>query len=448
MAKAKRKTVLTTDVEEILVIPGRQPYPVPKNWCWTKLGMVCSLDNGKKISNESLTYFDARTLRTNTGKTRDGGILVGKGQKVILVDGENSGEVFVIPYRGYMGSTFRLLNIVDGLNETYIRYFIDSNRNLLRDNKIGSAIPHLNKDVFYGLNLPVPPLSEQNRIVDRIESLFAKLDEAKELVQYALESFVTRKFSILHKAFTGELTVKWRKENNIDNCSWENKSIEELCHSLNYGTSKKSKPDGSVVVIRMGNIQQGEIDWNDLAYTEDREDVEKYKLYPGDVLFNRTNSAALVGKTAIYRGDYPAIYAGYLIKLDYDHNLVLGDYLNYALNTTTAKEYCNRVKTDGVNQSNINAKKIGAFVIPVASIPEQYEIIRIVNSLLEKEKQAEQTAEMVKDQIDEMKKTILTQAFRGKLGTNDTSDKNAKELLKEILIGETNANKKNICKKI
>ena len=207
----------------------------------------------------------------------------------------------------------------------------------------------------------LPELNEQRRVVGKIESLFAKLDEAKEKAQAVVDSFETRKAAILHKAFTGELTAKWREEHGVGMDSWEKKSVGELCISLKYGTAKKSDASGNVVVLRMGNLQQGEIDWSDLAYSNDPDDIEKYKLFPGDVLFNRTNSAALVGKTAIYRGEHPAIYAGYLIKLDYDHDKIIGDYLNYALNTLDAKKYCNSVKTDGVNQSNINAKKIGAY---------------------------------------------------------------------------------------
>lgn len=162
--------------------------------------------------------------------------------------------------------------------------------------------------------------------------------------------------AILHKAFIGELTAKWRKENNIDLSSWQEKTIDELCTSLKYGTSKKSKPEGSVVVLRMGNLQNGEIDWSNLMYTDDKDDIEKYLLKKGDVLFNRTNSPELVGKTSIYRGEYPAIYAGYLIKLDYGKDII-GEYLNYMMNSTKAKHYCYTVKTDGVSQSNINAKK-------------------------------------------------------------------------------------------
>ena len=239
--------------------------------------------------------------------------------------------------------------------------------------------------------------------------------------------------AILHKAFTGELTEKWREEQGVTLESWKEGSIDAICNSLKYGTAQKSKKEGTVVVIRMGNLQQGEIDWSDLAYSDDQDDIEKYQLDNGDVLFNRTNSAALVGKTSIYRGEYPAIYAGYLIKLDYNHDIVTGDFLNYALNTNNAKEYCNLVKTDGVNQSNINAKKIGAYVIPIPSIREQKEVVRIVKKLIVKEKQAKEVAQAAVDQIDVMKKAVLARAFRGELGTNDPEEESAVELLKSVI---------------
>ncbi len=147
-----------------------------------------------------------------------------------------------------------------------------------------------------------------------------------------------------------------------------------------------------MIVLRMGNLQNGEIDWNDLAYSDDERDIKKYLLSKGDVLFNRTNSAELVGKTSIYRGEYPAIYAGYLIKLDYDCGILNGEYLNYVLNSPNAKEYCNRVKTDGVNQSNINARKIGAYVIPLPPLDEQKEIVRLLDDLLGREQRTKDFA--------------------------------------------------------
>ena len=319
------------------------------------------------------------------------------------------------------------------ISKKYLYYYLLHVVDQLYAKAHGSGMVHITIKPFKATTIPLPPLPEQRRIVDRIESLFAKLDEAKQKVQDALDSFETRKAAILHKAFTGELTARWRKEHGVGMESWITVSVSEICHSLKYGTAKKSASEGSVVVIRMGNLQDGEIDWSDLAYSNDKEDIEKYKLIPGDVLFNRTNSPALVGKTSVYRGDYPAIYAGYLIKLDYDHSRIIGDYLNYSLNTISAKEYCNSVKTDGVNQSNINAKKIGAYKFAMPNIEEQTEIVRILDDLLAKEQQAKEAAEVVLEQIDLIKKSILARAFHGELGTNDPAEESAVELLKESM---------------
>ena len=163
--------------------------------------------------------------------------------------------------------------------------------------------------------------------------------------------------------------------NNNSLSKWRTVSISALCSSLTYGTSQKSQSRGKYVVLRMGNLQGGFIDWSDLVFTDDEYDIKRYNLVPGDVLFNRTNSPDLVGKTSIYRGEMPAIYAGYLIKLDYDRNEIIGEYLNYVLNSPEAKKYCLEIKTDGVSQSNINAQKIGDFKFALPAYQEQRKIV-------------------------------------------------------------------------
>lgn len=436
MARAKKEAALTPEerLQAALVPDWEWPYKLPENWCWTYFKSISIIQTGKKDANYGsdegkYPFFTcaAEPIRCH-GYSFD--------CRAILLAG--NGDINNISrYNGKFEAYQRtyVVKIAEPLCFDYIFYWFkyrwfDFNKGKM----FGTAIPYIRLGNLQEFPTPIPPLVEQQRIVDRIESLFAKLDESKEKAQAVVDSFETRKAAILHKAFTGELTAKWREEHGVGMDSWGKKSVGELCISLKYGTAKKSDASGNVVVLRMGNLQQGEIDWSDLAYSNDPDDIEKYKLFPGDVLFNRTNSAALVGKTAIYRGEHPAIYAGYLIKLDYDHDKIIGDYLNYALNTLDAKKYCNSVKTDGVNQSNVNAKKIGAYSFNVPSIPEQEKIVSVIQKLLLKEQQSKEAAEAVLDQIDLMKKSILARAFRGELGTNDPSEESAVELLKRTIL--------------
>ena len=442
MARAKKEAALTPEerLQAALVPDWEWPYKLPGNWCWTYLTKAAEcLDNFRKPINATeragrngnVPYYGA------TGQvgwiddflTDEDLVLLGEDGAPFLDLIKD--KAYLITGKAWVNNHAHILRSLFGdTGNRYLLHYLNSFNYAGYVN--GTTRLKLTQASMDTIPIPLPPLAEQQRIVDRIESLFAKLDEAKEKAQAVVDSFETRKAAILHKAFTGELTAKWREERGVRMESWEKKSVGELCISLKYGTAKKSDASGNVVVLRMGNLQQGEIDWSDLAYSNDPDDIEKYKLFPGDVLFNRTNSAALVGKTAIYRGEHPAIYAGYLIKLDYDHDKIIGDYLNYALNTLDAKKYCNSVKTDGVNQSNINAKKIGAYSFNVPSIPEQEKIVSVIQKLLSKEQQSKEAAEAVLDQIDLMKKSILARAFRGELGTNDPSEESAVELLKKV----------------
>ena len=455
MARGKNKESLTPEerLQAALVPESEQPYKVAENWCWTRLGAITEIIGGGTPSSNTPEYYSGGTIPWISPADLSGytDIYISKGAKNITELGLENSSAKMLPTNtvclssrapiGYVVIAENPLCTNQGFKSflpascylpRYLYWYLKGNKELLESYASGTTFLELSASKAGLVQFPLPPLSEQQRIVDRIESLFAKLDEAKQKAQEALDSFETRKAAILHKAFTGELTAQWRKEHGVGMESWENVSVSEICRSLKYGTAKKSSSEGTVVVIRMGNLQDGEIMWDDLAYTNDEEDIEKYKLMPGDVLFNRTNSPALVGKTSIYRGEYPAIYAGYLIKLDYDRSRVIGDYLNYSMNTVSAKEYCNSVKTDGVNQSNINAKKIGAYRFDMPKINEQIEIVRILDDLLSKEQQARESAEGVLEQIDLIKKAILARAFRGELGTNDPTEESAVELLKAL----------------
>lgn len=458
----KKKTALTIEerLQQALVPAEEQPYEVPENWVWVRLGAFAeTISKGTTPKGGSAAYVDegVNFLRVEN-LTSEGYISHSKITHITEEMHENylkrsilKANDLLISIAGSLGksaivrecdlpiNTNQAIAFVrlfaDKIDVNYIRNTIESpliNSVLTKQTKV-TSIPNLTLEIIKDCPIPLPPFLEQQRIVGRIEELFAKLDEAKERLQEVADSFAVRKAAILHKAFTGELTKQWRCENGVSDESWEEKTIGEICSSLKYGTSKKSSDDGEVVVLRMGNLQNGEIDWSNLAYTSDEEDIKKYLLKSGDVLFNRTNSPELVGKTSIYRGEMPAIYAGYLIKLDYEKNIVVGDYLNYYLNSSKAKEYYMQVKTDGVSQSNINAKKIGEFEIPLPTITEQHEIVRLIDDLLARERAAQQATEQALASIDLMKKSILARAFRGELGTNKASEASALELLKQVL---------------
>jgi type I restriction enzyme S subunit len=164
---------------------------------------------------------------------------------------------------------------------------------------------------------------------------------------------------------------------------WAKKQLKDVCTKVEYGTSAKSQPEGKVPVLRMGNIQDGGIDWENLAYTSDQEEIDKYLLKYNDVLFNRTNSAEHVGKAAIYKGEMPAIFAGYLIRIHRKEELINADFLNYYLNSDTAREYGRSVMSQSVNQANINGTKLKEYPIPVPPIAEQKQIVAILDEAFE-----------------------------------------------------------------
>ncbi len=210
---------------------------------------------------------------------------------------------------------------------------------------------------------------------------------------------------------------------------WTWTRIFSIAEDLPYGTAKRSSASGCIAVLRMGNIQAGEIDYGDLVFSSDNDDIEKYKLEKGDLLFNRTNSAEWVGKTAIYRGNIPAIYAGYLIRL---RAFINAEYLNAVMNSSYAKVYCNSVKTDGVNQSNINAQKLGAFLIPVPPLAEQVNIASKIIEILPVISAIQVETGQVENLINQAKTKILDLAIRGKLVPQNPADEPASVLLERI----------------
>ena len=162
---------------ETICIQEEIPFDIPENWIWCRLGNVCALKDGDYIYEQNLPYLEVKYLRGKIEATiSDKGKFVKAGQMLILVDGENSGEIFYVPEDGYQGSTFKILTTINMENKEYIHLFITKNKELFKASKKGSAIPHLNKKMFQELLLPLPPFAEQKRIVDFITRANEQLD--------------------------------------------------------------------------------------------------------------------------------------------------------------------------------------------------------------------------------------------------------------------------------
>ena len=212
---------------------------------------------------------------------------------------------------------------------------------------------------------------------------------------------------------------------------WEWTEVASFTYDLLYGTSEKSSNEGSVPVLRMGNITRyGTIDYTDLVYSSNDDDIIKYQLQKNDLLFNRTNSSEWVGKTAIFKADTPTIYAGYLIRVRCI--LLCPDYINLVMNSSYHRNWCNQVKTDAVNQSNINAQKLSKLLIPIPPYQEQLRIVKEVQRWTDVIDDLEESKQNLQDAIKQTKSKVLDLAIRGKLVPQGPTDEPASELLKRI----------------
>ena len=161
-----------------IAVPIESDYDFPSTWEVVRLSHICRLMDGEKKEGNH-ACLDAKYLRgKSTGTYLDKGKFVAKGNNIILVDGENSGEVFIVPHDGYMGSTFKQLWVSCSMHLPYVLYFIQFYKDLLRNSKKGAAIPHLNKEIFYSLMVGVPPYQEQERIANHIEEIINKIKDA------------------------------------------------------------------------------------------------------------------------------------------------------------------------------------------------------------------------------------------------------------------------------
>lgn len=454
MGKAKKKESLTPEerLQAALVPESEQPYPVPGNWCWTRIANLCYLSNGKAFKPTDWSETGIPIVRIQNLNNPEAKYNLYSG--IVEDKFRLCGDELLFAWSGTPGTSFgahiwwgkeAVLNQhifrVDfdekHINKIYFKYAINQQLDMLISVAHGGAgLQHVTKGVFEATPIPLPPLPEQQRIVDRIESLFAMLDEAKQKAQDALDSFETRKAAILHKAFTGELTVQWRKEHGVGMESWDKKTLQAVCSmKITDGTHKTptycDKSEG-IPFISAKDVTTGKICWDNIKYITLALHKELYaRLAPqvDDILLAKNGTT---GIAAIVETDQIFDLYVTLAVLRPNKQIIIPRYLLDIINSHLCKNQFNDHLT-GIGVPNLHLRDIKEVTINVPSISEQTEIVRILDDLLAKEQQAKEAAEGVLEQIDLMKKAILARAFRGELGTNDPREESAVELLKQVL---------------
>lgn len=455
----KKKTALTIEerLQQALVPAEEQPYEVPENWVWVRLGSLAQDmadgpfgsnlktehytnnkevriiqlsnigENGWREDNKKYTTFEHAKVIARS-KVEAGDIVIAKmmpaGRAIICPSYEqqyvlSSDAVKFVP-NSLVDNNF----CCKGINS----YFFQT---LVQENTQGITRARTSIKKLKGYPFPLPPLSEQQRIVERIEELFTKLDEAKERLQEVAESFAVRKAAILHKAFTGELTKQWRCENGVSDESWEESNFGKFTVSQ-YGYTEKAHWEKiGPKFLRITDIQDNKVDWDEVPWCPiDEDGMKQYAVEIGDIMIARTG--ATTGKSYLICDDVEAVFASFLIRLKVvNKNL---DY-NYLYGYMQSEDYWRQITdfSSGIAQPGVNASKLKQIKFKCPTLTEQHEIVRLIDDLLARERKAQQVTEQALASIDLMKKSILARAFRGELGTNKASEASALELLKQVL---------------
>ena len=374
MARGKKKEELTPEekLERALVPVEEQPYEVPGNWCWCKLELLTNIKTGDKDANygceDGKYYFF--TCASEPIRCSDYSF---EGKAILLAGNGDIGNISL--YNGKFEAYQRtyVLQQCRGLIEEYLYYnfkyrWIDYNK----DKMFGSAIPYIRLGNLKEYEVPIPPLLEQKRIVDRIESLFAKLDEAKEKVQEVQESYLVRRATILDFAFTGKLTSEWRVQNNIDNI-WSEKTFSEVAviksNLVNPGEYKDFPhiaPDN--IEKRTGVLLQ----YNTIA--EDKVTSGKHRFYPGQILYSKIRPYL----SKVVMVDFDGLCSADMYPIEAKENT---RYLWYYMLSDNFLEQASSAGSRSV-LPKINQKELSKLLVNIPSIEEQKEVVKILDRLL------------------------------------------------------------------
>ena len=455
MAKAKleRKTL-----KDKLVPVDIQPYTIPGNWCWTYLSCVCAFENGYAFKSERFAEEGIPVIRISNIKDNEVDIddcvytsetdveerfLVKKGDLLIAMSGATTGKngVYLLEEKAYLNQRVGNIKVIDRnvISERFRNYYIMSKREDILRSAYGGAQPNISSAKIGEMPLPLPPLSEQQRIVGQIESLFFKLDEANVKIQDTIDDSENRKSAILFKAYSGDLTEEWRVKNNIKRTGWKSVKLSEVCKINPPKIDCKDLDDDMEVSFypmpALSEITGTITDPQVRKISEVKKGFTNFS--EGDVVFAKITPCMENGKSAIIGKLVNDIGYGttefFVMRCSKE---LLNIYLYHMVRSKRFRDEAKAVMTGAVGQQRVPKSFLEEYKIELPSVDEQAEIIRIVDDAICKEQIIVDNCEKVMEQINMMKRTILAKAFRGELGTNDLSEESSIELLKQVIANE------------
>lgn len=449
----KKKTALTIEerLQQALVPAEKQPYEVPENWVWVHGKNIFMPMESRKPDGEDFYYIDidaidnknqvvteAKKIKTAQAPSRASRKLHTGDTVFSLVRPYLKNIAYIdVQLSDCIASTgFFVCTPNAALNDKYLyrlmvsSYVVDGlNKHMKGDNS-----PSIRKDDIENYPFPLPPLSEQQRIVERIEELFAKLDEAKERLQEVADSFAVRKAAILHKAFTGELTKQWRWENGVSDESWEEKKLGEVGSWLGGGTPSTNREEywdnGNILWITSKDMKSAVIEDTLMK-------VNEIGVKNSSANYIEKPAILVVMRSGILRRTFPVAMVKKPFTVNQDLKAIVPDkddleFLFWML-LSNERRILDSCMKNGTTVESINSNALKAFAFKCPTLPEQHEIVRLIDDLLARERSSQQATEQALASIDLMKKSILARAFRGELGTNKASEASALELLKQVL---------------
>lgn len=270
----------------------------------------------------------------------------------------------------------------------------------------GANLPRVSMDEFWACAVPLPPLDEQHRIVERIKACMARIDEIEGLRSETKKMAATLELAAFHDALVA----------GIEQHGWPMGTLGEVALSFRYGTSAKAHSDEiGTPVLRMGNIVNGYFDYSNLKYIELQErELDKYRLKMGDILINRTNSLELVGKAAMFdREDGEWAYASYLVCVDVDRSRVMPEFATAVINSRMGRDFVAATARRAIGMVNINAKEMARFPMPLPPLKDQEAIVELLRTVRSSAKNLR--SDLEEPGVGHLRSAVLRKAFAGEL---------------------------------